>query len=46
MFADIKGCVFDAADAKRAGFQLDSLGDHGAIMVVDLGLQSQASEAG
>jgi hypothetical protein len=44
MFADIKGCVFDVVDAKKAGFQLDSLGDHGAIMVVDLGLQSQASE--
>lgn len=45
MFADIKRCVFDAADAKKAGFQLDSLGDHGAVMVVDLGLQSQPSEA-
>ena len=45
IFADIKRCIFNAADAKKAGFQLDPLGDHGAIMVVDLGLQSQPSEA-
>jgi hypothetical protein len=41
MFADIKGCAFNVADAQKAGFQLDSIGNYGAIMVVDLGLQSQ-----
>jgi hypothetical protein len=45
MSADISGCVFDAEDAKRAGFQLDPFGNHGAIMVIDLELQPETSEA-
>lgn len=32
---DIAGCVFDAPEAVRAGFQFDKLSD-GAVMVVDL----------
>lgn len=32
---DIAGCVFDAPDSVRAGFQFDRLAD-GAVMVVDL----------
>lgn len=35
MSLSIAGCVFDAEDVLRAGFQLDAL-SRGAVMVVDL----------
>lgn len=35
MGLDIAGCVFDAAEGLKAGFQFDRLSD-GAVMVVDL----------
>lgn len=41
---DFSECVFDAQDAKAAGFSLDPLGE-AALLVVDLGLHADESDS-